>query len=70
MFLKFDEIAEYIPDDNKYHDIQIINDNIYIDGVCKNSKCMDGTFGNVRCFDCGLTDDEVIKLYDAVGKVV
>lgn len=26
------DLASYIPEDGKYHDIQIINQNIYIDG--------------------------------------
>lgn len=69
MFLKFDEIAGYIPNDNKYHDVQIINDNIYIDGNLKNSNHLDGAFENVCWFSGVFTDSEVIKLYEAVKKV-
>lgn len=57
---KFDEISQHIPKDNKWHDIQIINNFIWVDGVLKNTPAEH--FDNFYMFDQALTQKEITDL--------
>lgn len=57
---KHSEITQYIPQDGKYHDIQIINDSVYVDGKLKNPK----PFTEIKIFSRLLNNEEVVNLYE------
>ena len=50
-------ITQYIPKDGKWHDIQIINNFIYVDGALKNPSA--DHFADFKIFDRKLTKKEI-----------
>lgn len=56
-----DEIAKLIPRDDKYHNIQIMNNTVYIDGQ---EVMTTNAISKVRIFDRALTKDEIIQLFN------
>ena len=62
MWLKnFDDLAQYIPQDGKLHNVQIVNDAIYVDGELKNSKSCYIT--DVHFYDRALSAKDIEKIY-------
>ena len=62
MWLKnIDEISKYIPNDNKWKDVQILNSALYVDGELVNlSK---GTVTDFKVLNYALTDEEIAEYY-------
>lgn len=54
---KADEITQHIPEDGKWHDVQITNDSVYVDGELKNSPL--GAISEVRMFARVLTKEGI-----------
>jgi len=61
MWIKFDEISRYIPIDGKFHDLQVVNNSIYVDGRLKNNTA--DYFDNVQTFNRALSEEEIEKLH-------
>ena len=57
---KCSDITQYIPEDDKWHDIQITNDMIWVDGELKNSPA--DYFSDVKMFDRVLSEKEIQNL--------
>lgn len=76
MWIKLDVIRKFIPDDDKYHDIQIVNNKLFVDGEIKDPSqdysAISFNFDNItvsfdgnkiNLFDRALNEKEVKKLY-------
>jgi len=62
-FNEINEIRQYIPKDNKKHDIQIINNYLWVDGELKNTfRGFSGCINNLRVFKQVLTDEEITAI--------
>ena len=55
------EISKYVPEDGKYHNIQIVNDCLFIDGqfVRREREWWDITIHDFHGYDRVLTADEI-----------
>ena len=62
MWLKnIDEISKYIPNDNKWKDVQILNSALYVDGELVNLN--KGTVTDFKVLNYALTDEEIAEYY-------
>ena len=62
MWIKtYNDITKYIPEDNKFHDVQIINDAIYVDGKLKSAPSF---FSEIKILSKVLSDKEIETLAD------
>ena len=60
-------IGKYIPKDGNFHNIQIMNDFLYIDGQLAYQPPyhnFNGDFGDVRMNERALTKDEIRTVYE------
>jgi len=54
------EITQHIPEDGKWHDVQVMNNLIWVDGELKNPPTSDfNLFDDFRIFDRPLTQKEI-----------
>ena len=68
MWIKnLDEISQYIPKDSKFHNVQIVNNCLWIDGKSKIISCpFSGHIDDFHTFNKALTKEEIRKINEKI----